>query len=147
MKIIRTFSLVLSVILGLLGTVAFSTSPSHAQNTIRLSFANGGWFIGGSAGSGTLYFKGHSYPLSVGGLTAGLVFGGAVTEMAGTVSNIHRPGDINGIYSALSAGVAVAGGVRAMELRNANGVVLRLRGRQIGLQLNLDLSGMSIALR
>lgn len=122
-------------------------SPSHAQGTIQLSVAKGGFFIGASGGSGSLRFQGKSYPLSIGGLSAGLTFGASVTDLVGTVSNIRRPSDINGIYSAIGAGVAVGGGARALQLRNANGVVLRLRGRQAGLALDLDLSGLQITLR
>ena len=35
----------------------------------------GGWIIGASGGGGTLIFHGRRYPLSIGGLSAGLVFG------------------------------------------------------------------------
>jgi hypothetical protein len=34
-----------------------------------------------------------------------------------------------------------------VRLRNANGVVLELRGRQVGLQFSLDVSGIVIGLR
>ena len=122
-------------------------TPSQAQGSIQLTVAKGGWFIGGSAGSGTLSLGGRAYPVSIGGLSAGLVFGGSVTDFRGTVQNIRRPTDINGVYTAIGAGAAVAGGVRTLRLRNTNGVVLNLRGAQAGLMLNLDLSGMSIALK
>ena len=123
-------------------------SPSSADTgSIQIKIVKAGWFIGGSAGSGTLTLQGKRYPLNIGGLSAGLVFGGSVTELVGTVRNINRPSDINGIYSAVGAGVAVAAGARVMQLRNSKGVALSLRGRQIGLELNLDLSGLSIALK
>jgi hypothetical protein len=57
----------------------------------------GGWFIGGSGGSGMLLFHGRRYPLSIGGLSAGLVFGGSVTSLYGHVSNIRRPSDVAGV--------------------------------------------------
>jgi hypothetical protein len=40
----------------------------------------------------------------------------------------------------------VAGGRTAAQLSNANGVVLRLHGRQIGVSVSIDLAGMSISL-
>ncbi|MGE3146801.1 MAG: hypothetical protein AB7K35_14580 [Pseudorhodoplanes sp.] len=122
-------------------------TPADAQGSIRITVAKGGWVIGGSLGSGTLRLGGRSYPLNVGGLSAGLVFGGSVTEFTGSVSNIRVPSDINGVYGAVGAGGAVVGGVRVITLRNSRGVTLRLQGAQIGLMANLDLSGMSISLR
>ena len=38
-------------------------------------------------------------------------------------------------------------GAQAIVLRNEKGAVLRLTGRQVGLQVNLDLSGLSISMR
>ena len=105
------------------------------------------WFIGASAGQGTLTFGGRNYPIAIGGLSAGLVFGGSVTDFRGTVTGIRTAGDIEGVYTAIGAGAAAAGGVRALTLRNARGVTLRLTGAQVGLMLNLDLSGMTITLR
>jgi len=40
-----------------------------------------------------------------------------------------------------------AGGARVIQLQNSKGVVLRLSGVQVGLMVNLDLSGMTIALK
>ena len=129
------------------GIAAFAT-PSFAQTgQVRINIVKGGWFIGAQAGNGTLTFAGKSYPLAVGGLSAGLVFGGSATDFVGTASNLRRASDIQGVYSALGAGAAIAGGARVIRMRNANGVVLALRGKQVGLMANLDLSGMTIALR
>ena len=147
MRFMRGFHLAFIALLALVGASLASPSQAQAQGTIQISILKGGWFIGGSAGSGTLRFHGRSYPFNIGGLSAGLVFGGSVTEFVGEVHNIRIPRDINGVYSAIGTGAAVAGGVRLMELRNANGVRLTLRGRQVGLLLNLDLSGMSISLK
>ncbi|NUU44244.1 hypothetical protein HP556_24245, partial [Tardiphaga robiniae] len=47
-------------------------------------------------------------------------------------------------YTALGAGVAVGAGRRAIQMRNAKGVVLTLEGEQLGLQFDFDLSGMSV---
>jgi hypothetical protein len=145
MRKLLALRFVFVALLALIGA-SFAT-PSHAQGTIRLEILKGGWFIGASAGGGTLTLGGRSYPLSVGGLSAGLVFGGSATDFRGTVTGIRSPGDIEGIYTAIGGGAAVAGGVRVMTLRNARGVTLRLQGAQVGLMLNLDLSGMTLRLR
>lgn len=145
MRLSVSLRLALIALFALVG--ASLATPADAQGTIRITVAKGGWVIGGSLGSGTLRLGGKSYPLSVGGISAGLVFGGSVTEFNGTVSNISRPSDINGVYGAIGAGAAVVGGVRVIQLQNSRGVVLRLQGAQVGLMANLDLSGLSITLR
>ena len=145
MKKLFAFRFAFVALLALFG--ASIATPSHAQGSIQFSIAKGGWIIGASAGQGTLTFNGRNYPISIGGLSAGLVFGGSVTDFRGSVTGLRTAGDIQGIYTAIGAGAAAAGGVRAITLRNARGVTLRLAGAQVGLMLNLDLSGMTIALR
>jgi hypothetical protein len=122
------------------------SSAAHADGgTIWIEELKGGWFIGGSAGSGTLIF--HGYPLSIGGLSAGLVFGGSVTRLYGYVSNIRSPWDVAGVYGGAGAGAALVVGARAIVLQNQKGAVLRLSGQQVGLIANADLSGLAIGLR
>jgi hypothetical protein len=121
---------------------------AHADSgTIRISVLKGGWFIGASGGSGTLTFRGRKYPLSIGGLSAGLVFGASQTYLAGRVSNIYQPSDVAGVYGAGGAGAAVGRGVSAIVLTNQKGAVLELSGQQTGLMVNADLSGLAISLR
>jgi hypothetical protein len=117
------------------------------SGTIRISVLKGGWFIGASGGGGTLTFHGQQYRLSIGGVDAGLVFGASQTYLSGRVSNIYRPSDVAGVYGAAGAGVAVGAGARAIVLTNEKGAVLELSGRQTGLMVNADLSGLAISLR
>jgi hypothetical protein len=115
--------------------------------SIVLTIFKGGWIIGGSAGHGTLTFRGKSYPLSVGGLDYGLVFGGSKTVLRGQVKNISKPSDVAGVYAAAGAGLAVGKGVRAIVLTNPKGAVLELSGKQVGLMANADLSGLAITMK
>jgi len=136
--------------MALIVTLAGAALPSAAHadgGTIGFSVIKGGWIIGASAGSGVLIFHGQRYPISIGGLSAGFVFGASETNFRGTVSHIRSPYDVSGIYGAVGAGAALAVGGQAIVLRNEKGAVLRLVGRQVGLQINLDLSGMSITVR
>jgi hypothetical protein len=59
--------------------LGLSSSARADSGTISFRVLKGGWFIGASGGSGTLFFHGRSYPLSIGGLSVGLVFGGSET--------------------------------------------------------------------
>jgi hypothetical protein len=136
-------------LIGLIGIVSASvSSPTYADGGIvRFSVVKAGWFIGGSGGSGILTFHGRRYPLSIGGLSAGLVFGASGTQFVGTVSNIFRPSDVAGVYGAAGAGAALVVGAGVIVLKNEKGAVLSLNGRQVGLIANADLSGMAISLR
>jgi hypothetical protein len=127
---------------------AVSVSPARADNgLISFRVIKGGWFIGASGGSGMLYFHGRRYPISIGGLSAGFLFGGSATDFRGTVSNIRSPYDVTGIYGAAGAGAALGVGGQAIVLSNERGAVLTLTGMQIGLQINADLSGLSISVQ
>ena len=127
--------------------VSFSSAARADGGTISFRVIKGGWVIGASGGSGVLVFHGHRYPISIGGLSAGFVFGASETHFRGTVSNILSPYDVAGVYGAAGAGAALGVGGQAIVLRNEKGAVLRLLGRQVGLQVNVDLSGLSISVR
>ena len=124
-----------------------SSAANADSGAIRISVVKAGWVIGGSGGSGTLTFQGRRYPLSIGGLSYGLVFGASQTDLHGRVSNIRQASDVAGVYGAAGAGLAVGRGVGAIVLTNQKGAVLELSGRQTGLMVNADLSGLAISLR
>ncbi|MGH6799484.1 MAG: hypothetical protein ACREDI_14010 [Roseiarcus sp.] len=145
MSIVTRRSLILSGV-GL-ATGAFVAAPAEAATgSVSLHIASAGFIFGVTGGSGALTFRGRQYPLRIGGISAGALIGVSATDLVGTASNLHAPGDIAGIYSAIGAGMSVAGGRSAAQLSNANGVVLRLHGRQVGFSFSIDLSGMSISL-
>lgn len=132
----------------LLAMGSVSLSPAHADSgTIRITVLKAGWFVGASGGSGTLTFRGRRYPISVGGLSAGLVFGGSQTTLVGRVHNIRRASDVTGVYGAVGAGAAIGVGARVISLRNDKGALLQLEGRQVGVMANFDLSGLQISVR
>jgi len=124
-----------------------ATSPSYADTgTVRIRIAKAGFIFGVGGGSGTLHFKGHTYRLRIDGISAGTI-GFASVDVAGTASNLRTAADIAGSYSVVSAGIAVAGGGKSARPQNANGVVLDVRGTQVGFELSLSLSGATISLQ
>ena len=136
------------VSIAALALVAGASVAAWADGgSIRFNILKGGWVIGGSAGSGTLNFHGRSYPISIGGLSYGITFGVSDTQFTGTVSNIRQPSDVAGIYGQAGAGAAVGVGAQAVVLTNEKGAVLRLSGRQVGLIVSADLSGLAITMR
>lgn len=140
---LRPIYLAFSIVLASLFTVPAQADSGHINFTV----VKGGWFIGGSGGSGTLVFNGRRYALSIGGLDAGLVFGASQARLSGRVRNIRRASDVAGVYAAVGAGAVLGTGVRAIVLRNEKGAILELSGRQTGLMVNADLSGLAISLR
>ena len=135
---------------GLLAIAALLDAASVANaddGTISIRIFKAGFVVGGSAGEGVLRFQGRSYPLSIGGLSYGFTFGASETRFHGTVSNIHRPSDINGVYAQGGAGAAAGRGAQAVVLANQRGAVLTLTGEQSGLIVSLDLSGLALSLK
>ncbi len=123
-------------------------TPSRAETgTVSFEIAKAGFIFGIGGGSGTLVFRGHRYPLSVGGLSFGATIGASKAELIGRAYNLRQASDIAGTYTAVAAGVAVAGGASGIRLQNGKGVVLDLRGRAIGLEFNANISGVEIGLR
>jgi len=124
-------------------------APCQAQTTGRVHIVAGkaGFIVGVGGGSGTLTFNGRTYPLSVGGVSFGAQIGVSRTEFVGRALNMQQASDIAGTYTALGAGVALAGGGSAVRLQNAKGVILELQGRKVGVEVAAALSGVQIALR
>jgi len=130
------------------GTLLFANVAVAAPDgTIDLTLYKAGFIVGGSGGSGTLKFKGKQYPVDIGGVSLGATIGASKAELIGEVYNLKNASDIEGTYSAVQAGVAVVGGGKVAELKNSKGVVLKVKGKQVGLELALDLSGMGVSLK
>jgi len=127
--------------------LAFAPAALAKNATIEIEIYKAGFIVGGSGGSGTLKLDGKSYPLSIGGVSLGATIGFSKAQLIGTVRNINKPSDIEGTFSAGTAGVAVAGGPKVAELKNSKGVELSVKGQQIGLEFSVDLSGMEIKLK
>jgi lipid-binding SYLF domain-containing protein len=144
MQVLSGLRVGLLAIATLVGAVSIANADS---GTISIRIFKAGFIIGGSAGEGVLTFHGRSYPLSIGGLSYGFTFGASETRFHGTVTNIRRPSDINGVYAQGGAGAAVGGGAQAIALANQNGALLKLSGEQNGLIVSVDLSGLALSLK
>jgi hypothetical protein len=134
-------------VLGAAVMLVAGSSLSYAQTaSVRITFTKAGFIVGVGGGTGVLTYKGRRYPLRIGGISAGTI-GVAKAELVGKASNLRTAEDIAGTYTAMSAGVAIAGGGKVAHLQNSNGVVLDLSGRQVGFELSLNLSGLTISLQ
>jgi len=117
--------------------------PSASVNIRQVQIA----FIGsGTAGGGTLYYRGQAYPFKLGGLGIG-GFGVSRLDATGNVYNMRRLQDLNGVYAQVRSGWAIGEQGRGrMWLKNPNGVYLKLHARRQGLALSLGADGMVIQL-
>jgi hypothetical protein len=131
-----------------LAFAAISSSSQAASGNVRLVINKASFIVGVAGGEGVVRFGRRNYPITIGGVSIGFSGGVSQATLVGTVSNIRRASDIAGTYSATTAGAAlITGGKQVVTLTNEKGAVLQLRGAQVGVEINLDVSGMAIALR
>jgi hypothetical protein len=78
-------------------------------------------------------------------LSFGATIGASKADFVESACNLRQASDIAGTHTAVGTGVA--GGGSSIRLQNARGVVLVLRGRNIGLEFTASVSGVEISLR
>jgi hypothetical protein len=145
MNYVRT--LACAAAMGLLAAASLSTPSQAETGTVRVVFTKGGFIIGVGGGQGVLTFRGHHYPFTVSGMSFGATIGASSMDLVGRARNLHSPGDLAGTYSAIGAGIAVAGGAGGVALQNARGVILELHGVKVGLELSAAVGGVTIVMR
>jgi len=132
-------------VLGLaLSVVHAKGKPPDA--TIKLSAGSVAAGVGISWGSGTLTYKGKSYPVSVNGLSVGDV-GISKIEASGKVYGLKNLDDFDGNYTAASVGATVGGGGSLTAMRNQNGVRVDLVATTRGVKFVLGGSGVDMKIK
>jgi hypothetical protein len=136
-----------AVVFAAAAMLIVATLPSQADTgSVRFRVGSAGFIIGVGGGSGTLTFHGKTYPLRIGGVSLGMI-GISSADLVGRARNLRRASDIAGSYTAVGAGLAVAGGASTARMQNANGVILEVRGTKVGFSASLDLSGLTISMQ
>jgi hypothetical protein len=146
MRTISAFRSGLFAMFGLTGVIAGSSAYADSAG-IDFKIVKAGFVVGGSAGSGSLFFHGRRYPFDIGGISYGFTFGASETHFRGAVSHIRSPSDVAGVYAAGNVGAAIGGGAQAIVLTNQNGAVLTLSGNSMGAIVSADLNGLAITLK
>jgi hypothetical protein len=144
-QLIRTMKFSAALLLAALMLSGASTASSAETGIVRLRIIKAGFIIGAGGGTGTLTYHGSTYRLKVGGIGLGTI-GIAEARLVGVAYHLHHVADIVGTYDVLGASVAVVGGPKVARLQNGKGVVLELRGQQLGFEATLGLGGMTISL-
>jgi hypothetical protein len=128
------------------GTFAQSARPTHPTGSVNIHQVQVAFIGSGAVGGGTLYFHGRSYPFKLGGLGIGGI-GISTLDATGSVYNLKRLQDFNGVYGQARTGWVVGEhGGGQMWLQNSKGVYLHLRARRQGLSLSLGADGMVVRL-
>ena len=137
----------LGVALVLLSVFGAASSSRADTGTVRVIFTKGGLIVGVGGGHGVLNFRGHNYRFTVSGMSVGFTIGASTTHLAGHALNLQSPTDIQGTYSVIGAGGALAGGAGGVQLQNQRGVVLQLAGGKVGVELSAAVGGVTILLQ
>ena len=124
-----------------------TVNPSHADTgTVRVTFGAAGVVLGVGNGRGILTFHGKEYPFEFSGTSIGATVALTISELDGRALNLRTPSDLAGNYIAVGAGGAIVGGAGVARLRNANGVVLVVRGPKLGVGLSVALARVTITM-
>ena len=144
--LIRAIKFGAALLLAAVMLSGVSTASSAQTGIVHLRIVKAGFILGAGGGQGTLTYHGSTYRLKVGGVGIGTI-GIAEARLVGVAYHLHHAADIVGTYDAVGASVAVIGGPKVARLQNGKGVVLELRGEQLGFEATLGLGGMNISLR
>jgi hypothetical protein len=144
----RDFCSVITAAVLALAAWTVTVNPSQADTgTVRIVMGTAGIVAGSGNGRGTLTFHGNTYPFEIAGASFGVTLSLAVSELEGQARNLHAPGDLAGNYIAIGAGGALVGGIGIARLRNANGVILTVRGPKLGAGVSINLARVTITMR
>ncbi|MDA9467782.1 hypothetical protein [Bradyrhizobium sp. CCBAU 53415] len=131
----------------LLGVASFSATSRAETGQVAVVFTKGGFIVGVGGGEGVLHLRGKNYPFTVSGMSVGLTVGASTTKFVGRALNLRGPASIEGSYAVGGAGGAVAAGAGAVQLQNANGVILQLSGPKVGAEVSAAVGGVTIKLK
>ena len=123
-------------------------APVQADTcAVRVVFTKGGFIVGVGGGEGVLLLRGKKYPFTVSGMSVGFTIGASTTKLVGRALNLRGPASIEGSYAVGGAGGAIAAGAGAVQLQNANGVILQLSGPKVGAEVSAAVGGVTIRLK
>jgi hypothetical protein len=148
--------LALSTLAGaLLAGAAFAADPTDATSTavadeadatVDLTAGSVAAGLGYVWGSGDMIYRGQKHPFKLSGVSI-VDVGAARIAASGVVYHLKNLSDFEGNYTAVTAGITVAGGGSAALLKNQHGVVIKLLSTTEGLRFNLSANGIDIKLK
>jgi hypothetical protein len=108
----------------------------------RVSF-----LVSGNGGGGVLHYRGNDYPFSIGGLGVGGI-GISKLKASGDVYNLPELMKFTGLYREFRTGMALGDtGSGKLWLKNADGVVIELKGKGEGVALTIGADAVNISFK
>jgi hypothetical protein len=124
-----------------------SVGGKQPDGTVEMNQVQAAFIGSGGGGSGTLNFRGRSYPFAVGGLGIGGI-GASTINAEGEVYGLNKVADFPGAYAQGRYGFVVgntSGG--DLWLRNEKGVIMHLKAKRTGLMLSLGGDAVVISMQ
>jgi len=136
-----------ALVLGSAPVMADKHGMGMGECTVEIKRTEVSFILTVGGGSGTLICKdGVRHDFRVGGLKVGASGGIAKSDMIGTVTNLKSLADFNGTFTETKAQASVVKGKNVMDLANGNGVLMSLRGKSGGFDVQLAAGGMKVTL-
>jgi hypothetical protein len=145
-KVLKASGLALFFMVMTLASNAVAAEKATPSGKITIESRSIAAGVGVTWGDGKLTFKGKTYPFSIDGLTL-VDFGISKASAVGDVYNLTDSAKLAGTYVAAEAGIALAGGVGGMVLRNQDGVIIHVHSVSRGAKLQLGTSGLTIKMK
>jgi hypothetical protein len=133
------------VILLVFGTVRLAAA-ADSTGTVTIQTTSVAAGVGVQWGEGTLTYKGKKHSFSLQGLDL-VGVGYAQVTARGTVSNITKLSDFEGVYVAAEAAASAGSGPATITMKNPNGVTITINAVQEGVQLKLAAGGVNVDLK
>jgi hypothetical protein len=124
-----------------------SATAQAETGQVAVVFTKGGFIVGVGGGEGVLMYRGKPYPFNVSGLSVGFTIGASTTKLTGRAIGLKGPTSIEGTYSVVGAGGAVAAGAGSVQLQNGRGVILQLSGPKVGAEVSAAIGGVTVTLK
>lgn len=147
------FGLVAAAVLPFAGCSSSQNNDQQSLNgrtpdgTVDMNQVQAAFIGSGGGGSGSLNFRGRTYPFAVGGLGIGGI-GASTINAKGEVYGLNSVADFPGTYAQGRYG-AVIGNASAGDLwlRNDKGVIMHLKAKRTGLMLSLGGDAVVISMQ
>jgi len=140
--------LVLSLVLVLLSfqKAPPATADAPPSATVFLQSTSVAAGVGVQWGDGILTYNGTKYLFKLQGLEI-VGVGYAQVEATGTVSNLTKLSDFEGVYVSAEVSATAGSGPTAVSMTNPHGVTIALHAVQEGAKLTLAAGGVNIEIK
>jgi hypothetical protein len=124
-----------------------SVEGKQPDGTVDMNQVQAAFIGSGGGGSGTLNFRGQSYPFAVGGLGIGGI-GASTINAQGEVYGLKKVSDFPGAYAQGRYGFVIGNkSAGDLWLQNDKGVIMHLKAKRTGLMLSLGGDAVVISMQ